>query len=301
MRPSGENRDQPLHVAPQPAQRHARPVRRRWLERLAGEHPEPQAREVHARPHRELERAPEPAVHLDQARLARTVVPELDHHGAVPAELAEQAFGGRYEPGVERDGTPQAAARSRGAHVAEPLVREPHDRPAVIAQREHSLAAPGHDALDEGPAIALAAREHCRFEFIQRVHVPRAQVGQERRPVPRVAEAGLHEAREAELQGGGPALDEGPGDASGWGGDAYCRGVPVGQPFVERRLEHAVIGAADDDPGGFPSPPLGVAEHARALGDGEDDADVALARPGDERRERLESLAREPVARPAEA
>src|SRR5688572_16497627 len=77
-------------VAPEPAPRHAGLIAGRWLDTLTTEQTHPPAREVDTRGDSELERAPEPPVDFDEAGLARAIVPELDHHRAVPAPRGKE-------------------------------------------------------------------------------------------------------------------------------------------------------------------------------------------------------------------
>src|SRR2546426_744382 len=99
----------------------------------------------------------------------------------------EQPAGGLLQPRIDGDRAPQAAARSRRSHVAETLVREPHDRRAVVVQCEHALTPSRDDALDDRPAVALAPGERTLLEPGGVLHVLRSVLGEKPAAVPEVA------------------------------------------------------------------------------------------------------------------
>src|SRR2546425_10345815 len=82
----------------------------------------------------QLQRAPEPPVHFDEARLGCAVVPELDHPRAVPRQGGEQPGRRRLEALIERGGASQTASRSRRPDVPDALVCKPGHGPAAGRQ-----------------------------------------------------------------------------------------------------------------------------------------------------------------------
>jgi len=61
----------------------------------------------------------------------------------MPFHLSEEPLGSRLQARVECHRPSQGRARARGPHIAEPLVREPRDGPAVSHTVNTPLPLPG--------------------------------------------------------------------------------------------------------------------------------------------------------------
>src|SRR5436305_15074955 len=84
--------------------------------------PVPQGREIDARRHRQLERAPEAAVHLHEVRLTRAVVAELDHGRPMPPHGGVEKARRLAPPGVDGVRAPYVLAIARGPDVGPPIL-----------------------------------------------------------------------------------------------------------------------------------------------------------------------------------
>ena len=186
--------EEPFHVSPEPPERHSLAVRGRGLHRFGGEDLDPEPREVAAGGDRQLQRSPKSPVHLHEPGCPGAVVPKLHHRGAVPLHLAEQPLRAGLEARIQGHRAPQAASGARRPHVAQPLVREPGQRPSVVAHGENTLALTGDEGLNQGPVLALPTRPDRGFELRRGVRVRGTQVGEEPVAVPGAGEARLDHA-----------------------------------------------------------------------------------------------------------
>ena len=222
----------------------------------------------------------------------------------MPLHGGEETTGRLAQAGIDGDRAPQARARPRGPEVAQPLVREPHHRLAVVVQREHALAPPADQALDHGPEIPLPRGEGGRFERRGIGHVLRAVVRDKALAVPEVREPGLENARVSDRGGGRVALGERRRDARRGDPHAAGAGQLQGARLVERGQQHVGRTASHRDADLLPLGTLGSAQHAGALSLRQHDVDRVLVRPVPQRRERRDvlSVLTEPgttVARPS--
>ena len=150
---------------------------------------------------------------------------------------------------------------------------------------------------------ALAARQDRLVELGRTGHIAKAGVENESQAVPGGGEARLHDAGIPDGIGRRTALLEGGGIASGRDLDAARLGQPQRLRFVEGAQRQRLGRAPHDHAERFPLSPLGIAELAGQLGEGEDNAHPVRIRPGPGGGEALERLLRVPagpraVARP---
>src|SRR4051794_23589665 len=112
------------------------------LEPLAAEDPHQVRGEVDAGAQRELRRAPELPVDLDEDELPGPLVAlELDHRHAVPGQRVEHAQPGVSERGVE-DGARGGTRAAAHGELADALVHEDADRAAPVVEREEPEGLP---------------------------------------------------------------------------------------------------------------------------------------------------------------
>ena len=171
-------------------------------------------------------------------------------------------------------------------------MREPHDRRAVVVQREHALTLSRDDALDDRPAVALASGERTLLEDGGVLHVLRAVLGEKPAAIPEVARAGLHDTGVPHRRRGRVTLGERRRVVGGGNPHIARLGQLQRTRLVEGSQQHVSGAAAHRHAQRLPCVPLGVAQQAGTLSQGEHDLYPTRPSPFAQRRERGDGLSR---------
>src|SRR6185437_9190557 len=175
---AAQPRDQMINVAPPPATSHTNGVRQDRRHRLTTGRGEQHCGKIHTSVHCELQRAPEPPVHLHEIWGSGTCVQlVLDHGHTAPAKTVEQRTRLPHEVGVRRDAFPIDTDAARRRLLADATVRELRERLSVPHEQEDAYAR-AHNATLCQQRIGIIAQIPRGREQLRRVrHMPYRELG----------------------------------------------------------------------------------------------------------------------------